>query len=320
MKQIIYIMFYLAALVPLLISVEPSGTPTPLQATFACMSSPQGSSCQSSNQSPETIIFERPGNPTDCRDAVFKFRCNFSNCRYECQFDSGIKYSCTSPTGFYNLALGSHTFTVAAFSPSGVKDPSPWVYTWEIVDNVPPDTTITKHPVNPCGSSSANFEFTCNEASCTFQCQLDSCGWSSCTSPKNYSGLSDASHTFEVKAIDDQSMEDPTPASYTWVVDTGGEAPPCPWTPDTTPPDTTISGSPADPSGSSSATFTFSCNEGNCTYDCQLDFGVWYPCASPAQYFNLSESGHAFAVRAWDDAGNMDPTPVIYIWTIHPAD
>jgi len=96
---------------------------------------------------------------------------------------------------------------------------------YEVSDTVPPDTTITGNPTNPSNSSSATFTFTGSDnvtppGSLTFQCQLDSGGFSACTSPRNYMGLADSSHTFQVRAIDQAGNTDPTPASYTWNVNT----------------------------------------------------------------------------------------------------
>ncbi len=54
----------------------------------------------------------------------------------------------------------------------------------------------------------------------SFTCRLDgSLVDTACTSPKSYTGLSTGSHTFEVWAIDNAGNADPTPASYTWMVD-----------------------------------------------------------------------------------------------------
>src|SRR5205807_9221607 len=50
------------------------------------------------------------------------------------------------------------------------------------------------------------------------QCQLDGGGWTSCTSPKYYSGLSNGSHTFQVRSIDQAGNVGPA-ASQTWSVD-----------------------------------------------------------------------------------------------------
>jgi len=90
-------------------------------------------------------------------------------------------------------------------------------------DTTPPDTTITSNPTNPTTSTSASFSFTSSESGSTFQCQLDGGGYASCTSPKSYAGpLSTGSHTFDVKATDAASNTDPTPASYTWTINSPG--------------------------------------------------------------------------------------------------
>src|SRR3989338_3053303 len=63
-----------------------------------------------------------------------------------------------------------------------------------------PDTSITSQPSDPSNSNSASFSFTSTETGSTFQCQMDSGGYSTCTSPKSYTGLADGSHTFYVQA------------------------------------------------------------------------------------------------------------------------
>ncbi|MCW5865514.1 MAG: hypothetical protein KIT52_20670 [Anaerolineae bacterium] len=96
--------------------------------------------------------------------------------------------------------------------------------TYNAPDTTPPDTTIDSNPSNPSNSSSASFTFSGSDPGgsgvASFECRLDSGAWTACASPQNYSGLSDGSHTFQVRAIDAAGNTDPTPASFTWVINT----------------------------------------------------------------------------------------------------
>lgn len=87
-------------------------------------------------------------------------------------------------------------------------------------DTTPPETTITDGPAEGSTITQANpsISFSSNEADSTFSCQLDGGGFSPCTSPKTLSGLSNGSHTFEVKATDAAGNTDATPARRTWTV------------------------------------------------------------------------------------------------------
>ncbi len=112
------------------------------------------------------------------------------------------------------LSGGSHTWWVRGRNTSGI---GPW--SDPMVFSIAPDTTITGNPPDPSLSSSATFTFVSEDATATFECQLDGGGFSACTSPKDYTGLSNSSHTFEVRAVESHGTPDPTPASYTWLVD-----------------------------------------------------------------------------------------------------
>jgi large repetitive protein len=86
-------------------------------------------------------------------------------------------------------------------------------------DTTPPETTITKGPSGTVTISSATFEFSSSETGSAFECSLDGAAFERCASPKVYSGLTDGSHTFEVRAIDSAGNTDPTPDKRTWTVD-----------------------------------------------------------------------------------------------------
>ncbi|MBT2522429.1 phytase, partial [Arthrobacter sp. ISL-28] len=85
--------------------------------------------------------------------------------------------------------------------------------------------------------------------------------------------------------------------------------------PDTTPPDTSITGGPTGTSSSTSAEFTFTATEPG-TFECALDGGAFQGCTSPKKYADLAVGSHVFAVRATDAAGNSDPTPAERTWVI----
>jgi hypothetical protein len=93
---------------------------------------------------------------------------------------------------------------------------------------------------------------------------------------------------------------------------------------DSTPPDTTITAHPVDPTSSTSASFSFTGSDDQTpsaalTFECKLDGGAFAACTSPKTYSGLSLGSHTFAVRATDAAGNVDASPDSFTWQIHAA-
>ena len=84
---------------------------------------------------------------------------------------------------------------------------------------------------------------------------------------------------------------------------------------DNTPPNTSITSQPADPTSATGASFGFS-SEAGASYEVRLDSGAWIPSASPKSYSGLAEGSHTFEVRATDLTGNVDATPATYTWTV----
>jgi hypothetical protein len=85
-------------------------------------------------------------------------------------------------------------------------------------DLAPPDTTITSGPPASTASNNASFQFTANEPVAFFECQVDGAGFVPCGPPQNYTGITDGSHTFEVRSTDFNGNVDPTPATYAWTI------------------------------------------------------------------------------------------------------
>ena len=190
-------------------------------------------------------------------------------------------------------------------------------YEVQTLDTTPPDTSLSTTPADPTNSTSASFIFTGADnltpaASLTFQCSLDNAPFTACASPQPYNGLSNSSHTFQVRAVDAFGNADPSPASFTWLVSTTPPTTSLP--PNTTPPNTsspsvsfTFTGSGATPSTS------------NLTFQCSLDNAPFTACTSPKTYSGLSAGLHTFQVRAVDNAGNVDPSPPTFTWTVDAA-
>jgi hypothetical protein len=105
----------------------------------------------------------------------------------------------------------------------------------------------------------------------------------------------------------------PLAEDKTWSFSTAAAPVPLP---DITPPEANIDSGPSGTVSGSSASFTFSSNEANSTFECSLDGDAFALCTSPKSYVNLSEGSHTFQVRAIDAAGNIDITPASRAWTV----
>ena len=166
-----------------------------------------------------------------------------------------------------------------------------------------PDTAISSSPAPLTNSNAANFSFTSNVAGSTFECMLDTdFVFTVCSSPKSYTGVADGQRTFQVRAAAPFGDADPTPATYTWTVDT-------------IPPRVSVDTGPSGVVMSTSAAFTFSSNEQAVTYQCQLDGAGFAACASPLSYTSLAQGAHSLDLRPIDAAGNVGSL-VALLWTV----
>jgi Ca2+-binding RTX toxin-like protein len=86
---------------------------------------------------------------------------------------------------------------------------------------------------------------------------------------------------------------------------------------DTTPPETTIDSGPGGDTGTlggvlytnaTNPSFSFHADETS-TFECSVDAGAFGPCSSGDAFGPLHDGDHTFAVRAIDEAGNVDPSP-----------
>ena len=157
----------------------------------------------------------------------------------------------------------------------------------------------------------------------TYECALDPVGapaWEPCESPLTIPGdtmpdLAAGSHTFLVRAIDATDKPDMTPAEHSWT-----QADP---QVDTEAPDTVIDSRPDPVTVLTSGMFEFSSPDPTVTlFECVVDAvdpipdAAWAECTSPETLHALDVGEHSFHVRAVDPAGNADPTPAVFTWTV----
>jgi hypothetical protein len=163
----------------------------------------------------------------------------------------------------------------------------------------------------PLGSSTATFNFACDQKACQFQCKMDSLDWAACTSPAQFPGLSDGSHAFSVGATDSAGQVETTPASVAFKVDT-------------VPPIVTIT----KPTVlqlvyGPKVTVEAVADEAAIGFECKID-DVFVTCplssskSMMAQIPNLAAGRHALVARAQDVASNWS-APVSVKFTVDPT-
>lgn len=172
-----------------------------------------------------------------------------------------------------------------------------------IPSNTPPDTVLTRSPPAIMRTADADFRFTATITGSSFDCKVDATPFVPCSSPEIVT-VGEGQHTFTVRAKSAAGTVDPTPAMYTWVVDA-------------TPPETVITSGPQ-PGATGDVSFEFT-SETGATFKCKLDAGATADCLSGVAYNGLALGDHTFVVFATDRAGNVDPTPAEYPFTVSSA-
>jgi hypothetical protein len=134
-------------------------------------------------------------------------------------------------------------------------------------------------------------------------------------------------------AEDNAGNKDPSPSSFTWNVNTVQQdnnvvnnitstPPMASDLPDTVINSTTdgssnvISNETSTPSSTIRFEFSTTNVEGVDHFECSMDDSDFVPCTSPFIFPILPEGKHVFMVRFVDVNGNMDESPVTFVWDI----
>jgi hypothetical protein len=267
------------------------------------------------SEPPQTVIVSAPTDPSNDPSPLFEFATERGNRAdvFHCSLDGAAYSPCKAHQVFEDLSEGSHTLSVYA-ERAGLSDSTPATKTWT-VDLTPLDTSIDSGPAPLINTKSATLTFSASGGSDVdhFLCQCTggycySSGYPSdfaCSSPLVLSGLDDGEYVISVSAVDKAGNIDPTPASHTFEVDT-------------TAPTTYVQGE-----------WQLGVNEnlkvhfsayGATKFECRLDSSDpadWADCTSPQNLSGFALGDHAFEVRAWDEAGNVEDPPAVHDFTAY---
>src|SRR6187397_968346 len=256
---------------------------------------------------------------------------------FKCSLDGASFSICTSPVQFtsVNLPEGTHSFQIIAEDGIGNINSSPQSFNWT-VDTEPPDITVDsatdgyqKHITSGGNSSSDSiiFEFTALDnggregkgvGTKQFECKIDNSDFVSCTSPVEFTNLSNGVHTLDLLSEDNVGNISPTPESFNWTVDTVS--------PTTTINKAIVGTESSLTNGSNSRfnsiTFTFTGNDtdglGIREFECSLDDSNFTTCTSPLHYNDtiITDGPHDFKVFSKDNVDNNDLSPELFTWNV----
>ncbi|HLJ08367.1 MAG TPA: Ig-like domain-containing protein, partial [Acidimicrobiia bacterium] len=283
---------------------------------------------------PDTTITATSGptGATRTTSASFTFSSDQPGATFACRLD-GAAFSftpCTSPFSGTGLADGAHTFEVRATTAGGT-DPTAASRTWTVdttgptVTGLSPSDNATSvarnatvsatfsEPVDPTTVSKANFTLTAPGGIAVAATVAYSAATQTATLTPSAPLAFNATYTVTVvggpTGLADVLGNRMT-ANRVWHF-TSIPPPPVP--------NTFLSSGPADPSASPSARLTFSSDQSNAAFQCQLDGGAFAACTSPVSLTGLADGSHTFAVEAWTIDGGTDPTPAAVTWRVDTA-
>jgi hypothetical protein len=153
---------------------------------------------------PTPQIVQHPPTYTNQTSATFGYTDAEAGVRYQCKVDGVAYRDCANPVTWRQLAGnrdGWIVFYVIAVDAAGNSSHSA-NFSWKIDQTPPPRPQLVQQPANPSTSTSATFAFVDRETSASFECALDGAAYAACTSPRTYTGLSNARHRFSVRAVD----------------------------------------------------------------------------------------------------------------------
>jgi hypothetical protein len=210
--------------------------------------------------------------------------------------------------------------------PDGVTEafrfhPSPGVYFPESLLELPsvrsiiyPDTFIVTFPEKFSNQTSGVFTFSSTRIGATYQISLDGSEWKDVGNLYKFNDLVLGSHLLKVRSIDRAGNIDPSPAEYSWSIDTKK-------------PVSTFVETPPNISISQEASIRIEVDKPVQYELYSLDNSIWlksYPLESDpdnrtilVELYNLNSGPHNFRVKACDIYGNIEVPEKYYNWFVN---
>lgn len=241
-----------------------------------------------------TALAINENNPNPPHDSSFTIACNTED-------NQKISFTLTSPND------GLKTLRLWAKDSAGVVSKIPTTLDLRL-DTMVPTVSILVMANSVSNSTTQTFLFSGDDGVSggisRYECQLDFSDWTICSSPINYTSLSEGTHTFSVRAIDLAENSSQT-ASQTWNIDI-------------TPPSLVITSHPPLLTNSISAAIGFNVNDSNGSgigiIQCNLNATSWVDCTT-LNNFILGSGSHQIQARVFDIAGNVSTTQS-FAWTV----
>lgn len=252
---------------------------------------------------PRAMIDGGPLGPVSVGRAEFRFSAEEPGVQFECSVDGGAFRACQSPLVVDELGEGGHVLAVRARDGrgrAGEEARQEWV-----VDRVAPEVLLRRGPEQGrvLRATEVEFEFGMSEPGGRLYCSLDGRSAVPCGPVVRHEGLGEGEHVLAVYVEDEAGNR--------------GQVQRRQWRVDATPPETRIGRGPPPVTREAEAVFEFSATEPGARYECDLGSGQGFrPCASPLLHRVGADGLHELQVRAVDEAGNVDGTPLRYSWVV----
>lgn len=209
----------------------------------------------------------------------------------QCSIDATPAIDCATGNAheFSGVADGPHTISVTATDLAGRAGTASVSFT---VDTSPPNLSITAPLDNAfVGVDSPVVTFSATDASAvTYECDVNSGGFSSCASPFQLSALPDGTHTVEVRATDAANNQSSDSATFTI---------------DALNPVVTIESPTEDQVfNTADVDVSFTATDVNLfSVTCQIDSAPATACTSPHSFNGIADGNHSVSVATSDLAG-----------------